>query len=222
MKVVIFGASGMVGQGALLECLKDPGVERVLVVGRSPCGRSHEKLAEILHADFFDFIPVADAMAGFDACFWCLGVSSTGMSEPDYLRVTHDMTAAAIRVLLPRNPAMTFVFVSGMGTDSTEQGRVMWARVKGKTENAVLKAGFKGAYAMRPAYIQPMDGIRSKTRLYRFFYAILRPLFPVLNALMPNLVTTTARVGRAMLALAREGYGHPVLENRDINQAAGG
>jgi uncharacterized protein YbjT (DUF2867 family) len=220
MKVVIFGASGMVGQGALRECLKDPGVERVAVVGRSPSGRRHEKLTEFVHADFFDFGPLAGALAGFDACFYSLGVSSAGMSEADYTRVTHDITLAAAAALLPRNPAMTFVFVSGTGTDSTEKGRTMWARVKGRTENAVLRFGFKSAYALRPAFIRPMDGIRSKTRSYRVFYAICRPIFPLLNLLVPSRVTTTERLGRAMLALAREGYGKPVLENRDLNEVA--
>jgi uncharacterized protein YbjT (DUF2867 family) len=221
MKIILFGATGMVGQGVLRECLLAPDVESVLAIGRSATGQHHEKLREIRHDDFLDFTPIERDLAGFDACFFCLGVSSAGMNEQDYSRVTYDFTIAAARSLAKQNPAMTFVYVSGSGTDSSERGRVMWARVKGKTENALLQMPFKAAYMFRPAYIQPMHGIVSKTGIYRALYAVVKPLYPLLKALFPNHVTTTEKVGRAMLEAARRGAPKPALENRDINALAG-
>src|SRR5664279_2094761 len=217
MKVILFGATGMVGQGVLRECLLDPAVELVLAIGRTDTAQRHPKLVEILHADFFDFTDIQDQISGFDACFFCLGISSAGMSETEYQRVTYGYTLAAAETLAPRNPGMTFIYVSGTGTDSSERGRVMWARIKGKTENALLKLPFKAHYMMRQGFIQPMHGIQSKTRLYRTLYAVSSPLFPVLNALLPNYVTTTERVGRAMFRLAKDGSPKIILENRDIN-----
>jgi uncharacterized protein YbjT (DUF2867 family) len=220
MKVILFGATGMVGQGVLRECLLDPGVERVLAVVRSASGGPDPKLRELVHKDFYDFSSVAEELAGYDACFFCLGVSSAGMKEPDYRRVTYDLTLAAARVLLAKNPGMTFIYVSGAGTDSSAKGRSMWARVKGETENALLGLGFKAAYMFRPGYIQPMHGIKSKTRLYRAIYAVATPLYPVVKALASGAVTTTEQVGRAMLAVARKGSDKALLENRDINAIA--
>jgi uncharacterized protein YbjT (DUF2867 family) len=220
MKVILFGATGMVGQGVLRECLHDPAVERVLVVGRSPTGVRHDKLKELVQRDFFDFSAAAAELSGYDACFFCLGVSSAGMTEADYRRVTFDITLAAARTLAPRNPGMTFVFVSGTGADSSGHGGVMWARVKGDTENALQQLPFKAVYVFRPGFIQPLHGITSRTALYRFAYAVAAPLYPVLKALAPRYVTTTEQLGRAMIAVAAHGAPKRVLENADINAAA--
>lgn len=216
MKVVLFGATGMVGQGALRECLRDPDVERVLVVGRSSLGIRNEKLQEIVHRDFLDFTTLEDQLTGYDACFFCLGVSSVGINEQDYTRVTYDFTMAAAEVLAKRNPRMTFIYVSGTGTDSLEHGRSMWARVKGKTENALFKLPFK-AYMFRPGYIQPLGGIKSKTKLYSALYSVVGALYPLLRAIFPKYVTTTEQVGRAMLCVAKRGAPKGLLENDDIN-----
>ncbi len=217
MNVLIFGATGMVGQGVLRECLLDPEVQSVLSIGRSMTGQRHPKLRELVHRDFLDFSGIENELSNFDACFFCLGVSSAGMKEADYRRVTYDVTMAAARVLARLNPDMTFVYVSGLGTDSSEHGRTMWARVKGQTENALLGLPFKAAYMFRPGVIVPLDGIQSKTRVYRLFYAVLGPLLPWLRAAFPKHVTTTAQVGRAMIKAARDGAPKPVLENSDIN-----
>jgi uncharacterized protein YbjT (DUF2867 family) len=218
MKVVLFGASGMVGQGVLRECLLDPDVESVLSIGRSATGQLHPKLRELVHRDFLDYSAVESQLSGFDACFYCLGVSSVGMQEADYRRVTYDFTMAAAQVLAKLNPGMTFVYVSGMGTDSSERGRSMWARVKGQTENALLRLPFKAAYMFRPGAIAPLHGIQSKTRTVRWLYAAMGPLLPLLNAAFPKYVTTTERIGRAMIEVARVGAVKRVLESSDINQ----
>jgi uncharacterized protein YbjT (DUF2867 family) len=217
MNVILFGTTGMVGQGALRECLLDPGVDRVLCIGRSSTGQRHPKLREILHADLFDLTPAEDQLAGYDACFFCLGVSSVGMQEDAYRRVTYDLTLAVARTLARLNPAMIFVYVSGAGTDSSERGRSMWARVKGATENALLRLPFKAAYMFRPGAILPLHGIVSKTRAYRIFYAMTRPLWRPLRAAFPRAITTTEQVGRAMLRVARRGAPKPILESADIN-----
>ena len=217
MKVVLFGATGMVGQGALRECLLDPGVERVLAVVRHPTGPKDEKLRELAARDFTDFSAVEGELSGYDACFFCLGVSSAGLTEDAYRRITHDITLAAARTLARLNPGMTFIFVSGAGADSTGRGRVMWARVKGETENEVLRLPFNAAYVFRPAFIQPLHGITSRTKLYRMAYAVIGPLYPVFKALAPRYVTTTERIGRAMIRVARHGASKPVLESRDID-----
>ena len=217
MRVIIFGASGMVGQGVLRECLRDPDVERVLVVGRSAIGVENEKVREIVHKDFFDFSSIEENLSGYDACFFCLGVSSAGMKEPEYTRVTYDVTMAAAEALAKKNPGMTFIYVSGAGADSSERGRSMWARVKGRTENALLKMPLK-AYMFRPAYIQPMHGIKSKTKLYGAMYSVVAPIYPLLRRLAPKYVTTTEQLGRAMICVAKRGAAKRVLESDDINR----
>jgi uncharacterized protein YbjT (DUF2867 family) len=220
MKAVIFGATGMVGQGVLRECLLDPGVEQVLSVVRKPTGQSDAKLRELVHGDFMDFSGIESELSGYDACFFCLGVSSARMTEAEYTRVTYDVTMAAARTLAKASPGMTFEYISGTGTDSSEKGRVMWARVKGKTENALLALPFRAAYMFRPGFIQPLHGIRSKTRAYQIFYAVTKPLLPAFRAAFPQHVTTTERLGRAMIAVARHGYPKKVLEMKDINSVA--
>lgn len=217
MKIILFGATGMVGQGVLRECLLAPDVESVLAVARSTSGQQHEKLRALVHNDFLDFSSIRNELSGYDACFFCLGVSSAGMAEQDYQRVTYEITLAAARDLAELNPRMTFIYVSGAGTDSTEQGRSMWARVKGRTENALLRLPFKAAYMFRPGFIRPLHGIVSKTMLYRVFYALIGPFFPILKVLFPKYVTTTEQVGRAMIKVAGNGFHKTVLENQDIN-----
>lgn len=222
MKVVLFGATGMVGQGVLRQCLADPDVSAVLSVGRQPLGMRSDKLSEVIHQDFADFSSIEETLTGYDACFFCLGVSSSGMSETAYARVTYDFTLAAASVLVRCNPNMVFVYVSGAGTDETEKGRSMWARIKGKTENALLRLPFRAAYMFRPGLIQPQRGIVSKTRLYRLAYVVLRPLFPLIKALAPNHVTTLDQVAQAMLIVAKRGESKKVLETVDINRIANG
>jgi uncharacterized protein YbjT (DUF2867 family) len=219
MRVLLFGASGMVGQGVLRECLLDPGVRSVVALLRSAGGRQHPKLSELLHADFLDFSSLENQLSGFDACFFCLGVSSAGMSEENYRRITYGFTLAAARVLARLNPNMTFIYVSGAGADSSGRGRSMWARVRGQTENELLRLPFHAAYIFRLALIVPLHGIQSRTRLYRAFYALLGPLLPFLRASFPQYVTSTEQIGRAMLKISRLGWPKPVLETSDINQA---
>ena len=206
----------MVGQGVLRECLVDPEVEQVLALGRRACGVENPKLLEIVRPELFDYSDIEHELAGYDACFFCLGVSAAGMNEEQYTKITYELTLAAAKTLARLNPNMTFIYVSGAGTDGTEQGRSMWARVKGKTENDLLKLPFKAAYMFRPALIQPMHGIKSRTTAYRVGYAIAAPLFPVLKALFPRYVTTTEEVGRAMLRVAKQGHPNSILENDDL------
>jgi uncharacterized protein YbjT (DUF2867 family) len=215
--VILFGASGMVGQGVLRECLLDPDVHRVLSIGRTVTGLQHPKLREIARSNLYDYSDIESELTGYDACFFCLGISAAGMSEADYRRVTYDLTLAAATTLARLNPQMTFIYVSGSGTDSSEQGRTMWARVKGATENALLRLPFKAAYMFRPAGIQPMHGERSKTRLYRFLYAVTKPIFPLLTRLMPKSITTTEILGRTMIGVARNGAPSPILEAADFS-----
>jgi len=210
----------MIGQGVLRECLLDPGVERVTTIGRAATGQQHPKLREVVHTDLTDFSLIEGELTGFDACCFCLGVSSAGMNEADYARVTYGITLAAAETLSRLNPQMTFIYVSGAGTDSSERGRVMWARVKGKTENALLRLPFRAAYMFRPGVIQPMHGIRSRTAAYRVLYTIMKPLLPVFRWTFPNLILTTEQIGRAMLAAARNGAPKQILESKDINAVA--
>jgi uncharacterized protein YbjT (DUF2867 family) len=216
MNVLILGATGMVGQGVLRECLLDDGVARVVTLGRSPTGQAHPKLREIVHANLLDLTPIESDLRGLDACFYSLGATAAGKSEAEYTRINYDLTLSVAGTLARLDPDMTFVYVSGMGTDSTERGRTMWARVKGRTENALLRLPFKAAYMLRPGIILPMHGIKSKTTLYRVMYTLMTPLYPALRALFPRAITTTEHLGRVMLRLARSGYSKPVLEAADI------
>jgi uncharacterized protein YbjT (DUF2867 family) len=216
MKVILFGGSGMLGQGVLREMLSTADVERVLIVARTSAGISHPKVEELEHRDFADFEGVASRLTGFDACLYCLGASAAGMTERDYRHVTYDFALAAASVLARVNPAMVLVYVSGAGTDSSEKGRSMWARVKGETENALLRLPFKAQFMFRPAYIHPTHGERSKTASYRVFYAATGWLFPLLKRAFRGQVTTTEEVARAMLRVVREGAPASVLESADI------
>jgi uncharacterized protein YbjT (DUF2867 family) len=216
MNVVIFGATGMVGQGALHACVADPQVDRVLIVVRAPAAHADPKVRELVRRDPGDLAGAEAELGGCDACFFCLGVSSSGMDEPAYARLTYDLTLAVAETLCRLNPAMTFVYVSGAGTDSTERGRAMWARVKGRTENALQRLPFKAVYLFRPGIIQPLRGIRSKTRAYRLFYALTGPLLSLLRPLLPGTILTTDSIGRAMIAAAKRGAPKAVLEQADI------
>jgi uncharacterized protein YbjT (DUF2867 family) len=216
MKVLLFGATGMVGQGVLRECLRAGDVTQVRTVGRTATGQRDPKLDEVVHADLFDYRDIEAQLKGFDACFFCLGVSSAGMSETDYSHMSYDLTLAAAQTLARLNPQMTFVYVSGAGTDSSEQGRTMWARVKGRVENALQRLPFKAVYLFRPGVIQPLHGAVSKTKSYRVFYALSKPLLPLLRMLLPGVILTTEGIGLAMLRVARSGAPKAVLEVRDI------
>ncbi len=219
MKVLVFGATGMVGQGILRECLLDPAVELVQTVGRTPTGIQNPKLRELVHRDLSRYAEIESELSGFDACFFTLGVSSAGMKEEDYERVTYGITMAAAETLCRLNPQMKFFYVSGAGTDSTERGRSMWARVKGRTENALLRLPFAAAYMFRPGLIVPMHGERPKAAVYQSFYFIAKPLLFLLRRIFPNHVLTTEEIGQAMLTVTRHGYPKPILEIVDIRAA---
>ncbi len=220
MRVLLFGATGMIGQGALRECLLDPDVAEVVAIGRHRTGRTHPKLRDLEQRDLSNLAAIEGELRGFDAFFYCLGVTSAGKTEAEYTRVTYDLTMAAAEPLARLNPGMTFIFVSGAGTDSTERGRVMWARVKGRTENALLRLPFKAAYMFRPGVVQPLHGIQSRTAAYRLLYMTLSPLVAVLRHVLPRYIITTEEMGRAMLNVARHGAPTRVLENPAIGAAA--
>ena len=218
MNVIVFGASGMVGHGVVRACLLDPEVGQVLVVLRQPLGITHPKLRELIHEDFADLSPLAGQFEGLNACFYCLGVSVAGHSEAEYTRISYDFPLAAARAVSEHNPSITFTYVSGEGTDSSGRGRVMWARVKGRTENALLAMPMN-TYIFRPGYIQPRHGAVSKTRSYRLTYTLTSWLYPVLRRLAPAHTTTTEHLGRAMLAITREATtDQRILYSRDINR----
>ncbi|WP_329254490.1 epimerase [Streptomyces canus] len=219
MRVIIFGATGAVGQGALEACLRDKDVTDVLVVGRTPTGRAHPKLHELRHEDFTDFTAVRDRLTGYDACFYCLGTSAIGMSEADYRVVSHEFPLAAARALLAVSPGLAFAYVSGVGTDSTGKSRMMWARVKGETENALLELSPR-AHMFRPAFVLPLPGTKAKARVHVLAYRVLSPLYPVLRRIAPRYVTTSVQLGQAMIQTARSGGRHRVLTPADINEAA--
>lgn len=220
MRVVLFGATGMIGSGVLLECLDDPRVESVVSVVRRVSGVVHPKLRELVHDDYLDYVPICAEFAGIDACLFCLGVSSAGMTEADYRRITFDFTIAAAKEILAESPHATFCYVSGAGTDGSGRGRVMWARVKGQTENALLAMGFHAAFMFRPGYIQPMKGVRSKTALYQLVYNIAGPFYPLMQLLVPSYVTTTIDLAHAMIEAAGRGCERHILETADINRLA--
>jgi hypothetical protein len=216
IRVIVFGATGMVGEGVLLTALSHEDVESVLVIGRRPCMLSHPKLKEIILHDFSNYSGIEEQLIGYHACFFCLGVSSVGMSEGDYSRITYDLTMQAATVLSRHNPRMTFCYVSGTGTDSTEQGRIMWARVKGKTENHLAKLPFKSVYSFRPGLMKPINGQRNVKPLVK---AVAWP-YPLWKFLFPKTVSTLADVGLAMINATLYGYSKQVLENFDIARLA--
>ncbi|HTJ97628.1 MAG TPA: NAD-dependent epimerase/dehydratase family protein [Rhodocyclaceae bacterium] len=220
MKVLLFGATGMVGQGVLRECLAADDVDLIQAVGRSPLPQQHLKLNSIQYADMYHYEAIESELSGFDACFFCLGVSAVGKTEADYTHQTFDLTIAAATVLARLNPQMTFIYVSGEGTKSSEQGS-MWTRVKGRTENALLRLPFKDAYMFRPGLIVPVQGVKSKTTWYRVFYSLTKPLLPLLLKAFPTRILTSSQIGLAMLQVARQGYGKPVLECADLYAVAG-
>jgi len=216
IKVIITGSTGMVGEGVLLECLKHPDVESVLVVNRRPCGITHPRLKETIHSDFFNLHPVESGLSGYDTCFFCAGVSSVGMKEPEYTRITYELTMNFARTLSKLNPDMTFCYVSGAGTDISEKGRIMWARIKGKTENDLMKLRFKNVFAFRPAFMKAVKGQMNLPK----FYKIIQLPYPVLHALFPKYVGTLSDVGLAMINCALAGAEKKVLEARDIAERA--
>jgi uncharacterized protein YbjT (DUF2867 family) len=216
VNVIIFGATGMVGQGVLRECLATADVGKVLTVGRTPTGVRHPKLQELVHAEMWNYANVEEDLKDYDACFFCIGVTSSTMNEQQYTHLTYDLTMAAANTLARINPRMVFVYVSGAGADSSETSRVMWQRVRGKTENALLKLPFRGVYIFRPGMIQPV-GVKSKTTAYRWFYTLTKPLLPLLRAMLPDQILSTPQVGQAMLAAVRNGAQKRVLESPDIN-----
>jgi uncharacterized protein YbjT (DUF2867 family) len=222
MNVVLFGATGMVGAGALIECLADPRVRSVLAVTRSPIDRTHPKLRQVIHHDFFAYDALREDFVTCDACFFCLGVSSVGMSEATYTRLTYDLTLAVARAMADVTTHLTFCYISGVGTDSTERSRTMWARVKGRTENALLALPFEAAYMFRPGYIQPVGGVRSKTAWVQAGVTVVAPLYPVLHRLLPQYTTTTSHLGRALIRVVVDGYHKSILYSRDINALGAG
>ncbi len=207
----------MVGQGVLRECLLDPGVESVISIVRRPTGNDDPRLRELVLVNFYDLAPLASYLTGIDACFYCLGTSSTGISERKYRRISYDMTMEAAGFLLRLNPDMTFIYVSATGADPSERGRIMWARVRGALENALQRLPFRQLFIFRPAIIQPLHGITSRTRGYRIAYTLLAPVLPIIVRALPRYATTTEQIGKAMLAVTRNGYPARILESRDIN-----
>lgn len=215
--VIITGATGMVGKGVLLECIDHKDIEKILLVNRSSVGITHPKVKEVLVNDFFNLEPVKEEMAGYHACFFCLGITSIGQNEETYSKITYDLTLNFAKTFLEKNKGSTFCYVSGTGTDSTEKGRRMWARVKGKTENDLLSLGFKKAYMFRPGYIQPLRGIKSNTGWYQTVYNIFRPVYSILKH-FPSTATNTSHVGLAMINTLDGTYSHTILENKEINE----
>jgi hypothetical protein len=216
IRTIIFGSTGMIGQGVLKECIDDPNVESILLINRSPLHIQNAKIKEIIHKDFYDFSPLVNEFSGYDTCLFCLGITSVGMKEADYHKVTYDIAVKAAEALLATGKDFTFCYISGAGTDSTEKGKRMWARVKGKLENKLLSMPFKNVYMFRPGYIQPRKGIRSKTKWYNAVYLIFKPLYLLLKP-FNSLVTDTTAMGKAMINAAVKGYPKKIIEVRDIN-----
>jgi uncharacterized protein YbjT (DUF2867 family) len=219
MNAIVFGATGMVGQGVLRECLRDPEITRVVTVSRALPAMTHAKLRSLSVPDLFDLTPIVGELTNLDACFYCIGVTSLGMSETDYTRITHDLTLAIAKQLLAQNPALSLVFVSGRSADSTERGAVMWARVKGKTENDLFRLPFKSLTVVRPGLIVPRHGIKSRTEWYNALHTVLRPLLPLFERVAPGYVTTTESLGRAMIRFAKGGFDRQVVQGRDLARA---
>ena len=214
IKAILTGATGMVGEGVLHECLLHPNVESVLVINRKPCGVKHEKLKEIIHKDFFNLSSIEEQLKGYNSCYFCAGVSSVGKKEDEYRSITYDLTLNFANTLVKLNPEMTFCYVSGVGTDSTEKGRSMWARIKGKTENDLLKLPFKAAYMFRLGYIQPTKGLKNTYKAYKIF----TPFYPLIKLLFSKFATTLNEIGLAMINVTLYGSEKKVLECRDIGQ----
>lgn len=217
LKVIITGATGMVGKGVMYECMDHPQVGEILVINRRTLGITHPKLKEIVHQNLFNLSAIESQLAGYDVCFFCLGVSAFRMKEEDYRHITYDLTINFAKTLLRLNPRFMFQYISGQGTDSSEKGSMMWARIKGKTENALLAMPFTAAYMLRPGYIHPLRGIRSRTALYNAAYVVMKPLYPLLKRIIPDSITTTSAVGQAMIRLAIDGYHKQIINPRDIN-----
>ncbi len=216
IKAIIFGATGMVGEGVLHETLKHPDVESVLVIGRRSCNVRHKKLKELIHKDFFNYADIDEDLNGYNACFFCLGVTSIGKKENEYTRLTYDLTMTAAKTLSKLNTDMTFCYVSGAGTDSTEKGRSMWARVKGKTENDLMKLPFKSVYAFRPGYIKPTKGLKNA-----FLPAkIVALIYPILSIFFSKYICTLKELGTAMIEVSLHTYSKQILECLDIHEAA--
>lgn len=220
MKVIITGATGMVGKGVLFECLQNDKVESILVINRKSVGVQHAKLKEIIHADFFDLKTVQNDLSGYDACFFCLGISSFRQSEEAYTKITHDLTMNFAKAVLNTNKNMTFIYVSGAGSDTTEKGSSMWARVKGKTENELSNLGFSDFYSFRPAYIKQDSSTPPSSAFYRFTSAISVALHPLINYLFPKYSTTTEQIGKAMIEVVENGFEKNHVESADIVQLA--
>ncbi len=216
MKVVITGASGMIGKGVLLECLDHSSIEKVLTIGRAQIDLQHSKLTQITHRDFADYTSIKEQLSGYDACYLCMGISAAGMREEKYHTITYSYTLALAKALVEQNPEMTCTYVSGQGTDSSEKGRAMWARVKGKTENDLLKLGFKQAYMYRPGAIIPLRGIKSRTKAYQFMYDYFMWLVKLIKWLAPNTVVNTTQIGKSMINVSQQGYAKPILHPKDI------
>jgi uncharacterized protein YbjT (DUF2867 family) len=219
MRVLLFGATGMVGSAALIECLDDARVTAIVSIVRRPSGVTNAKVREVIHKDFVNFTAIQSEFANVDACFFCLGVTAAGKSEAEYTRLTYDITMAAARALVAVSPNATFCYVTGAGTDSSEKGRSMWARVKGRTENDLLALPFRAAYMFRPGAIVPLKGVRSSTPLYQFFYVVLSPFMGLLRRAFPNQVTTSVELGRAFISVSANGYPKKILDPADINVA---
>jgi uncharacterized protein YbjT (DUF2867 family) len=219
MKAIILGSTGMVGKAVLLECLADSRIEKVLVINRKPLNITHSKLAVVIHDNFYDFSSLKTQLGQYDACFFCLGISSVGLSEDKYRKITFDLTLAFANIFIAANPAAVFCYVSGTGTDSSEHGKIMWARVKGKTENDVMKLGFRDTYMFRPGYIQPFKGVRARSAIVNVLYVIFTPLYYILKP-FTNSVTDSVSLGKAMINAATKGHSKKILENRDINELA--
>jgi hypothetical protein len=216
IRAIIFGATGMVGEGVLHESLRHPEVDSVLVIGRRSCRVQHSNLKELVHDNFFDYTSIENQLKHYNACFFCLGVSSLGLSEVEYSRLTHDLTMQAAGTLAKLNPDMTFCYVSGAGTDGTGRGRLMWARVKGKTENDLLHLPFKAAYMFRPGFIKPIKGLKNAF----LFSKILGWFYPLWKILFPKYICTLEDLSLAMIYAATSGYGKSILENTDIRKLA--
>jgi hypothetical protein len=212
LKLIVTGASGMVGEGVLHVCLQRDDVEAVLVVGRKPCGTTHPKLKEIIHSDFFNLSAIENQLSNYDACLFCLGVSSVGMKEEEYTKLTYTLTTNFAKTLINYNPAMTFCYISGASTDSTEKGKSMWARVKGKTENDLMKMNFKRAYNFRPGALEPIKGLKNTLSLYKY----LGWLIPVIRLLAPKSICKLEDLGNAMVNAVTKGYEKQILEVTDI------